>query len=351
MTALIAGDYREAVRLGLAALQRAEAEGHLSNQSFALYVLVGAALTQGQYTLAERYAERMAALTEQIGNTWFLAYCAIERGHIAGGLGDYGAARRHYRTAYLLREPFGDPQGMAVALAAEGASALASGAMSEARRLYERSLELYAQLGDQGGLAEALHGYGRVLFTLNDYANSRDTLHQALKLAHALGATPLQLAILVSVAELLAVAGAGERSHQLISSVARHPAADRTASRRAQQLLLTLDAAPAPPGDLTAAEPALLVPSVLDDLAGLTFAAAVAPQGSLAHPDLLETLTERERTILAQIAAGHSNQAIADALICSVGTVKWYTTQIYGKLGVKSRTQAVAKARELGLLT
>jgi DNA-binding CsgD family transcriptional regulator len=45
-----------------------------------------------------------------------------------------------------------------------------------------------------------------------------------------------------------------------------------------------------------------------------------------------------------------SIQAIAESLICSVGTVKWYTTQIYGKLGVKSRTQAVARARELGIL-
>jgi len=37
-------------------------------------------------------------------------------------------------------------------------------------------------------------------------------------------------------------------------------------------------------------------------------------------------------------------------LIVSVGTVKWYTTRIYGKLGVKSRAHAIARARELGLL-
>jgi LuxR family maltose regulon positive regulatory protein len=54
--------------------------------------------------------------------------------------------------------------------------------------------------------------------------------------------------------------------------------------------------------------------------------------------------------ILGHIAAGRSNQEIAEALVFSIGTVKWYTSQIYGKLGVKSRTQAIACARELGLL-
>ena len=51
------------------------------------------------------------------------------------------------------------------------------------------------------------------------------------------------------------------------------------------------------------------------------------------------------------MAAGHTNQQIAEALIISVGTTKWYTSEIYGKLGVNNRTQAVARARELGLLT
>ena len=64
--------------------------------------------------------------------------------------------------------------------------------------------------------------------------------------------------------------------------------------------------------------------------------------------DRVERLTGREREILALLGAGASNAEIATRLIVSVGTVKWYTTQIYGKLGVKSRTQAVVRSRELG---
>jgi LuxR family maltose regulon positive regulatory protein len=64
----------------------------------------------------------------------------------------------------------------------------------------------------------------------------------------------------------------------------------------------------------------------------------------------VEQLTAREQEILQLIATGLTNQQIADELILSAGTVKWYTAQIYGKLSVSSRTQALARARELALL-
>ena len=63
-----------------------------------------------------------------------------------------------------------------------------------------------------------------------------------------------------------------------------------------------------------------------------------------------ELLTERELEILGLIAKGFSNREIAAKLIYSLGTVKWYVHQIYGKLGVGSRIQAIARARELNLL-
>lgn len=65
---------------------------------------------------------------------------------------------------------------------------------------------------------------------------------------------------------------------------------------------------------------------------------------------LIETLTPREMEVLKLIAAGDSNQAIAGQLFITVRTVKKHASNIYGKLNVSSRTQAVARARELGLL-
>lgn len=66
---------------------------------------------------------------------------------------------------------------------------------------------------------------------------------------------------------------------------------------------------------------------------------------------LVEPLSERELEVLALVAAGLSNSQIADQLIVTTGTVKTHINHIFGKLSVQSRTQAVARARELGLFT
>jgi len=65
---------------------------------------------------------------------------------------------------------------------------------------------------------------------------------------------------------------------------------------------------------------------------------------------LLEPLSGREQEVLELLAAGMANQKIAERLVVTVGTVKTHIKSIYGKLGVHSRTQAIVRARELGLL-
>jgi ABC-type sugar transport system substrate-binding protein/DNA-binding CsgD family transcriptional regulator len=62
-------------------------------------------------------------------------------------------------------------------------------------------------------------------------------------------------------------------------------------------------------------------------------------------------MTERELEILRLLDKGMSDREIAGLLFLAQGTVKWHNNQIYTKLGVKRRSQAVARARELGLLT
>ena len=66
---------------------------------------------------------------------------------------------------------------------------------------------------------------------------------------------------------------------------------------------------------------------------------------------LLETPTARELELLALIEAGLSNQQLADRLSVSVATVKWHLYNLYTKLGVSSRSAALAKGRALGLLS
>ena len=65
---------------------------------------------------------------------------------------------------------------------------------------------------------------------------------------------------------------------------------------------------------------------------------------------LVEPLTRREVEVLRLIAAGQHNREIAQDLFVTVDTVKKHTSHILSKLGVTSRTHAVARARELDLL-
>jgi LuxR family maltose regulon positive regulatory protein len=78
---------------------------------------------------------------------------------------------------------------------------------------------------------------------------------------------------------------------------------------------------------------------------------SVFPRPPGEAPGLVEPLTPREMEVLRLIAAGASNQSIAERLVITVRTVKKHTGNIYGKLGASSRTQAVARARELGLFS
>lgn len=68
------------------------------------------------------------------------------------------------------------------------------------------------------------------------------------------------------------------------------------------------------------------------------------------RPEGLEPLSDRERDVLQLIAEGLSNQDIGDRLFLALNTVKAHTRSIYGKLGVNSRTQAIVRARALGVL-
>ncbi len=78
--------------------------------------------------------------------------------------------------------------------------------------------------------------------------------------------------------------------------------------------------------------------------------AVVSSASSVRHGSLPEPLSDRELDVLRLVATGLTNRAIALELSIAVSTVKTHMKNIHGKLGVRNRTQAVARARELGLL-
>ena len=99
--------------------------------------------------------------------------------------------------------------------------------------------------------------------------------------------------------------------------------------------------------------------SEIDDFLGAL--ETVASGGSVLDPlvvkqlmrrrrDPIETLTPREREVLALVAAGESNRRIARRLYIGEATVKTHLIKVFAKLDVSDRTRAVTRAQELGLL-
>ena len=113
----------------------------------------------------------------------------------------------------------------------------------------------------------------------------------------------------------------------------------------------------APTSDLLAAirtiagGDAIIAPAVTRRL--LDRFAALLPDPAVPSPATtpLDELTERERTVFAELARGRSNREIAADLLLSEGTVKIHVSKILAKLGLRDRIQAVVLAYETGLIT
>ncbi|TMF41690.1 MAG: response regulator transcription factor [Chloroflexi bacterium] len=75
------------------------------------------------------------------------------------------------------------------------------------------------------------------------------------------------------------------------------------------------------------------------------FGASPLPSPSQPFPDL----TEREREVLALIAQGYTNQAIAERLVISPKTVRNHISSIFSKLQVTSRLEAILRAKDAGM--
>jgi LuxR family maltose regulon positive regulatory protein len=91
-----------------------------------------------------------------------------------------------------------------------------------------------------------------------------------------------------------------------------------------------------------------VMPDYLEKL--LAAIGASLPSSVAVEKALPEPLTPREREIVGLLAAGLTNREIAEKLVLSPETVKKHAGNIYQKLGVNNRTQAVAQARALALL-
>jgi len=365
----VLGDYADAARLGEEARRRSEASGDVGNLMYACYVLTNAAFARGRDAEAKRYGERACQLADQLHDRWFLAYLVADLGNIARAAGNYAEAIRQYQIGYTIREEFGDPEGLAIALVHLGQVSLLQSEPEGARAQFQRSLAIYRAIGDRGGEATALHGLGMTAVAAGALDVAAQELRDALQIATTIGYVPRVHAILTGVAELFLRIEEPLQAAGLLVPILRNPASDRETCDHARALLSRCTAGLSPDqiAATTRGAQAVDLPLVFATLqlaargaamppvAGQGIASMPAPRRHLASgaqstQPLLEPLSDREQSVLRLLAEGQSNQQIAAQLILAPGTAKWYVSQIFGKLDVHSRTQAIARARELGYL-
>jgi ATP/maltotriose-dependent transcriptional regulator MalT len=359
VVAMVQGDFERAIEHGQAALERAVANGDGFNKALAFYVLENAAAAQGDYDEAWSYAEQSYASTLETNDRWFQAYARNELGTLARARGKFELAREHFEASYALREEFGDSEGMAVALVHLADTAALRGDHREAAQSYRRGLSLYRDLGDRGGRATALCGMGRSECALGDLEQGRDYLLRALDIADAMQFVPLLFDILLGVGELMIAGEDVEAGVEILAFVSQHPNAQHATRQQVDALMdqvsgqlskSALSATRRRASSHQLENVLAAVRSALEQAQSQGEAVGASRVGATASATESDLLSEREVAVLQLIASGRTNRQVAEALDISVGTAKWYTSQIYSKLSVKNRTEAVARARTLGVL-
>ncbi|NLX09199.1 MAG: LuxR family transcriptional regulator [Chloroflexi bacterium] len=360
VVALVRGEHGAAQHLAEQASQQADQSNSSASLRIACRTLAEAHLRQGNHERAHQYALRAYQLCEQADDRWFMAYCLTTLGEISIEVREYATARQHFERAYILRQEIHDPEGMALILAYLGDLALLQQAYGEALRCYHESRALYEQqVSDPGGLAKALAGLSRAYLSLGDYQAASETCRRGLQLAVSIEYIPVLLQLFNVAGELCYGAQRHEAGLEILALVAHH-AMTNHASRSAVQHFLAQRriAEPPPPAghnlehasallQMAASAERYLLEIEQTQWLKIEGDGATGRDTNQALPD---PLSQRELEVLGYIAAGLQNREIADRLFVSLNTVKTHINNIYSKLDVSNRVQAVARAQELELL-
>ncbi len=358
--ALTRGDYAMAAQYAELVRQVAEEQQHPINRQFSYHLLSEAQLGLGKYETAQKFAQQAYAQSLITGDRWFRAYILNNMGQIAVALGDNRMGKTHFESSYEIRHDFADPEGMALALINLGNLAIKERSYPEAEAQFRRSRAIFQDINDKGGEAAANWGLGVVFCEQGDYPLTQDYFQQALQLAVEIDYRPVLFGLLVDIAELLWKMEQREQPLTILAFTAHHPTTDHETQIKAITLL-TNDYQKMVSPDLFAAATAKGEASDLNLItADLLYQLSLAPTRASQEPatpiptelaqDLVEPLTARELDVLKLLCEGLTNQEIADELVLAIGTVKYYTSQIYGKLSVRNRVMAVARARQLNLI-
>jgi ATP/maltotriose-dependent transcriptional regulator MalT len=328
-------------------------ESHSQQQTVhSLLVLSNATFAIGAYEKAKRYAREGLAITQAVARFGFQVMFINVLARINSAMQEYETAKQLFQESLMVAQEINDLSFTAIPLQGLGRIAYCKGDYSRAYRLYLESLTLLMDTNRRPSAGAVLNDLGLVAHALGDDHDARAHFHEALKIELAIEAFPILLETLIGIAELTASEGQFELAVALLS-LGRHHAASFADTRvRAEHCLAELESE-LPPDVFTQAQQrgaAMDLESVATaQLSELSRWLRAHKKTRQKDQPLAEPLSERELEVLGFMAEGMSNREIAERLFITAGTVKVHASNIYGKLDVSNRTQAVTRVRELGL--
>jgi predicted ATPase/DNA-binding CsgD family transcriptional regulator len=308
---------------------------------------------QGEWALARAAYEEVLTIWRALDERSLVALTLNNLSEVVSAQGDLDLAWSLLDESLTIRRELGDTRGLAYTLQNLGDVTFARGDATRAGELLDESLFLFQKIDSQRGIAFALHSLGRLALAEGDLARAATCHGHALALRRTLAD---RFGVTVGLEGLAAVAlAAGRPEHvaRLCGAAdglraaigVRRPPRDEVAhaavvARARDELGIAFG----PAWNEGRARPEEAISDALALADQLAEFQQPLPDASAAVPDAESMLTRREREVLKLLIEGHSDREIATALSISPRTVETHVGRILTKLGLHSRTAAVAHA-------
>jgi LuxR family transcriptional regulator, maltose regulon positive regulatory protein len=313
------------------------------------------AMGAGDLEQAERLLQEAFAICHETNDPTQTVHALLGWSGLAYNHHDYARAQQRAQDALALAQEIDYTSGILWSTAAAADHALLQGDYATAYACSQTTVKLSQEQEDRVGCAFQMRRLGSAAWGLGHYEEARRNFYDGLQTAVDAGHQAATLDVLGETAWLLHGRGQTGQAAELAGFVLNHPASLDIIKRRLTSLLTELEGVLPMEGLGTAVARGKTLDfdkTVQELLAELGRPLPDTGRvGELPTPQpAVDPLTERELEVLQLIAEGLSNYDIAVRLFVGVSTVKTHANRIFGKLGVKSRTQAAAHARERLLL-
>ena len=343
------GDYTAAEQLLNQALDLARGLEDDQEVAVALQLLGTPARGRGDLAYAEELYEQACAIDRRLASRVWEAMTLGNLAMTAEDRADHARAEVVAAEALALYAEQGHPWGVARMREVLARVAVSRADYAAAREQLEEAVEFQRELGDRQGLVMSLPTLARIALGLGEPDRAGDLLAEGLTLAYEAGERLSVARALEAIATLLAEARP-ERSMRLVGAAgalrqelgARPTRAECDRLDSWQAAALRLLGGPTYAAALAEGKQQPLGQAVAE--AAAVAQAVVQSQYASAQP--ADELTAREREVARLLARGLSNRQIGEALTIAEGTARIHAAHVLGKLGLHSRVQVAAWARD-----